>query len=122
MICLINKECVPNKREDLSLSAFNMITVINELKTLAKYISCKCKCKFDGRKCNSNQKWNKDKCWCECKKLKEHHVCEKDYIWNPATCSCENGKYLAGIDDSVITCDEVIEETNTVSRNFNEKM
>ena len=62
MICLINKECVPNKREDLSLSAFNMITVINELKTLAKYISCKCKCKFDGRKCNSNQKWNKDKC------------------------------------------------------------
>ena len=37
----------------------------------------------------------------------------KYYIWNPATCSCENGKYLASIiDDSVIMCYEIIEETN----------
>ena len=43
--------------------------------------------------------------------------------WNPATCSCENGKYLASIiDDSVITCDEVIEEeTKTVRTNFIER-
>ena len=34
-----------------------MITWINELKTLTKYVSYKCKCKFDGRKCNSNQEW-----------------------------------------------------------------
>ena len=27
-----------------------MITRINEWKTLAKHISCKCKCKFDGIK------------------------------------------------------------------------
>ena len=34
---------------------------------------------------------------------------EKCYIWNPATCNCENGKYLESImDDSVITCDEII--------------
>ena len=47
---------------------------------------------------------------------------EKDYIWNPATCSCENDKYLASIiDDSVITCDEIIEETNSIPTNFNEK-
>ena len=47
---------------------------------------------------------------------------KKDKIWNPATCSCENGKYLASInDDSVITCDEIIEETKTVPTNFNEK-
>ena len=26
-----------------------MITRINESKTLTKHISCKCKCKFDGR-------------------------------------------------------------------------
>ena len=53
--------------------------------------------------------------------VKKRHVCEKDYIWNPATRSCENGKYLASImDDSVITCDEIIEET-TFSTNFNEK-
>ena len=33
----------------------------------------------------------------------------KKYVWNPGTCNCENGKYLASImDDSVITCDELI--------------
>ena len=37
-------------------------------------------------------------------------ICEKDYIRNPSTWSCENGKYLATIiDDSVITCDHIIE-------------
>ena len=45
-----NKVCVPNKTEDLNLRVFNMITGINESKTLAKHISCECKCKFDGRK------------------------------------------------------------------------
>ena len=41
---------------------------------------------------------------------KKSHVYEKDYVWNPATCNCENGKCLASImDDSVITCDEIIE-------------
>ena len=68
---------------------------------------------------NSNQKWNNDKCWCQCEK---HHICEKDYISNPATCSCYNDKYVASIiDNSVITCDEIIEETKTVPRNFNEQ-
>ena len=38
-----------NKIEDLNLSTFNMITEINELKTLTKHISCKCKYKLDGR-------------------------------------------------------------------------
>ena len=102
---------------------FNIITGINEWKTLAKRISCECKCKFDGRKCNSNQKLNDDKCLCECKK---HNVCEKEYILNPVTCS----KYLANItDDLVIMCDEIIdaevksyyEETKTITTNFNEK-
>ena len=97
-----------------------MITRKNESKILTNDISCKCKCKFGGRKCNSNQKWNNDKCCCKCKK---HHICEKDYIWNPATRSCKNGKYLASIidDDSVITCDEIIEQTKTIPTNFNEK-
>ena len=48
---LSNKACVMNKIEDLNLSAFNMITEINELKTLTKHISCKCKYKLDGTKC-----------------------------------------------------------------------
>ena len=53
---LPNKVCAWNKTEDLNLSVFNMITGINESKTLWKHVSCKCKCKFDGGKCNSNQK------------------------------------------------------------------
>ena len=56
-----------------------MITGINEPKTLTKDISFECKCKFDRRKCNSNQWWNDDKCQCECKK---RYVFEKDYVWN----------------------------------------
>ena len=66
-----NKVCFPNKTADLNLSVSNMITGINE---------CLCKCKFDGRKHNSNQKCYNDKCWWECKK---HHICEKSYTWNP---------------------------------------
>ena len=117
---LSNKVCVPNKTEYLNLNVFNLIAGVNELKTLTKHISWDCKCKFDGRKCNSNQKWNNDKCQCECKK---HHISEKVYIWNPATCSCKNGKYLANIiDNSVITCDEIMDaETKAVTTNFNKE-
>ena len=54
---LSNKVCVSDKTEDLNLSVFNMITkMTNESKTLTTHISCKCKCKFDDRKSNSNQK------------------------------------------------------------------
>ena len=49
---LSNKVCVPNKIEPLILSLFSMITGINEWKTLARHLYCKCKCKFDGIKCN----------------------------------------------------------------------
>ena len=48
---LSHSVCVPNVTESLHL-IFNMITAINELKTLNKHILCKSKCKFDGRKCN----------------------------------------------------------------------
>ena len=43
-----------------------------------------------GKKCDSNQWWNKE-FRCECTK---YHVCEKGYIWSPSKCICENGKYL----------------------------
>ena len=124
---LSNKMYVPNKTEDLNLNEFNMITEINESKTLTKHISYECKCKFDGIKCNSNQNRNNDKCRRQCKK---HHTCGKDYIWNPATCSYKNGKFITSIvDNLIITCDEIIdaeaksyeEETKTVTTNFNEK-
>ena len=100
-----NKVCVLNKTENLNQIVFNMTTVINKLKTLTKLISCKCKCRFDGRKCNSNKKRNNEKCWYECKK---HNLCEKDYIWNPAIYIYQNGKYLANImDDLMINCNEI---------------
>ena len=49
-------------------------------------------------------------------------MCKKDYIWNPTTWSFENAKYLATItENSVITCDKIIEETKTLTVGFNEK-
>ena len=48
------------------------------------------------------------------------HICEKDYIWNSATRSYENGKYLTNMTDSVVTYDEIIEETKNVLKHFNE--
>ena len=86
---LSNKMCVPNKTEDLDIYALNMLTGISESKILLEHVSCECKYKFDGRKCNSDQKWNINKCRCKCKK---HYVCEYGYIWNPATCRCKNGQ------------------------------
>ena len=73
-----------------------------------KHVSWKWKCNFDGRKCNSKQKWNNGKCQCECKNSEEYDLCKKDYIWNAITCSCKNVKYLTSIiDNSVIACDEI---------------
>ena len=80
--------CVPNITEDLNLSVLNMITGINKSKTWAKHTSCKCKCKFDGRKCVSDHWWSNNKCRCESKKL---HVCEKDDIWNSSACRWKDG-------------------------------
>ena len=71
---LSNKVCVLNKTEHLNLSMFNIITGILEWRTLTNHISCEYKCRFDGRKCNSDQCWNNNKYRCECIK---RHLCEK---------------------------------------------
>ena len=93
---------------------FNIIRGINELKPLAKHISCKCKCRFDGKKCNSDQWWNNDKCQYECKKC---HACEKDYVWNPETSNSENGKDLASImDDSALNHQQVGQWSKTLMK------
>ena len=93
---LSNKVCVPEKTKDFTTHVFNMIAGIFSTKVILR----KCKLKFDGRKCNSNQKWNDGKCRCESKK---HDICEKIYIRKPNTCSCENGKNLANVtNDSLI--------------------
>ena len=103
---LSNRLCVPDKIEVLNLNVFNMITGINESKTLTKHISCNCECKFGGSKCNSNQKCNNGKCQYECI---NYQTCIENYSWNPNTYICENGKYSGSItvtDNSAIMCDE----------------
>ena len=55
---LSNKVYIPNNTD---LSVFNMITSINQSKTLTKHISCEYKCRFDGKTCYSNQLSNNDK-------------------------------------------------------------
>ena len=57
---------------------------------------------------------------------------QKSCIWNLSTCTCKNGRYAENIiDNSVITCDEVIETTKinlaktvpskSIPTNFKEK-
>ena len=47
---LSNNVCVPNETEDLNLHVFNMIKGINKSRKLTNHLSCKCECKFHGRK------------------------------------------------------------------------
>ena len=102
---LSTKKCVASKTKDINVKAFNIITRMN---------------KYNSITCNSNQKWNNDKCQCECK---NYQKCKEDYSWNPSRCTCKNSKYLRIItDDSKIVCDEIIYvmdilPTNTMSPN-----
>ena len=75
-----NKVCVTNETEGLTLHVFNMITGINESRTLTKHIPFKCEFKFDGGKCNLNQKWNNSTCRCESVKIQKK-ICVKEVIF-----------------------------------------
>ena len=100
------KICVSKETKNLNVKVFNVLTIKNEAKTMAKQFSCDYKCKFNSTTCNSNQKWNNKTCQCE---SKNYHKCEKGYSWNPSKCICDNSKYLKSIaDTSGITCDEII--------------
>ena len=80
------------KQKDVNVKVFkiyNMIRRMNEVKTLAKHSSCNCKCKFNGTTCNSNEKWNNNKCKFEYKK---YRAFKKDCTWNSSTCFCENNR------------------------------
>ena len=90
-----------------------MITNKNEVKAMAKHISCDCKCKFNSTKCNSNQKWKNETCKCKCQ---NYHKCKKHNCWKPSTCICENCKYLKSIADTlVIEFDKIISVMDIVS-------
>ena len=64
----------------------NMCDGINESRTLAKHISCDCRCGFDGRKCNWRQRRNNSN------EPIKHGACEEDYAWNHRPCACECDK------------------------------
>ena len=117
---LSNNICILNRREDLNLNVFNMITGINESETLTKQISCEYECKMEqnGTSLYVDQNVSQinggvTSVDVSVKKILE---CEQ-YFWNPAACNCENGKYLASImDDSTNICEKDnkrnIKETN----------
>ena len=99
---LSTKICVPSETNNVNVKVFNKMARIYEAKKLIKYISCDYKWKFSTTTCNSDQKWNNDKCQCECEK---YLTCKKNY----STCICENSRYLKSIaDDSVIECEKVV--------------
>ena len=53
---LSSKIYVPKEKKIKAFKAFNMVTNKNKVKTVAKHISCDCKCKFSSTTCNSNKK------------------------------------------------------------------
>ena len=59
------KICVPKETKDINVKAFNTITNKNEAKTMTKFISFDCKCKFNSTTYNLNQKRNNKLCHCE---------------------------------------------------------
>ena len=58
---LSTKIYVLSKTKDINVNVFNMITSINEAKTMMKHAPYDCKCKVNSTTCNSNQKLNNDK-------------------------------------------------------------
>ena len=88
----------PNKIEEEYFNIFITITGISEIKTLIKHIWCNGRYKFDGGKCNSNQKLNNGKGRCECKNPIKYQLCKIDYVWHVSKCECnkyyEIDKYL----------------------------
>ena len=126
---LSNKIFVPNKTAHLDLSAFNMITGINESKILTKHMSCEFKCKFDNRKSNSNKKRKMLNVYVSTK-IQKNIMHMKKIILGILLHVAKNGEYLvSSIDDSIITNDKIINDadsvsttiTSTVSTNFHNK-
>ena len=110
---LLSRISILSKTEDVNLNVFNMITRINELKTLRKHISYDYKCKSDDKKCNSSQKWNNELYRCECKNQPKHLVCKNDNVWNPSAIN----RYLKSIANNlVIRRDEI---TDTITKFYN---
>ena len=109
----------------LSRSVACLANFSDRIKTLSKHVSCGCKCKFDSKKCNFNQKWKSSKCRCDCKSSIKYHVWKEDYGRNRSMCNCEIVEYLKYYtfmksNDLVITYDETIDAVATSYDNLPE--
>ena len=101
-------KCVPNKTEDLNIHFFNMITEKNESKIVTKIYHANVNVNLmeeNQIQSNSNQKWHNDKCRCECKNIVYVKKIIFGFLLHVVV------KMVNIIDDSAITCDEIIEET-----------
>ena len=81
---------VPNDTEDLNLYLVNMITGINESKTLTKRISCTFECKFYNKNL-TRIKIIIISVSVSSKIQKEHHVSKKLYL---ESCNMQLQKYM----------------------------
>ena len=82
-----------------------MITGINESNTLTKHISCECKCKFDGKKCNQINGGITINVDVSAKNV----MYLKKIIFETLLHVVVKMEKFSIIDDLAITCDEVIE-------------
>ena len=76
---LLKKACVSDKTENLNLNVFNMITGINQSRTLTKYIHVNANASLmveSVTRIKSGTTINV----CMSKYSKQHRVCEKNYI------------------------------------------
>ena len=116
---------LPDVVKNINIKVFNIMSTINETRQVKWHDTCKCKCRLDACVCNSQQRWNKDKCRCECNELIEKGIRDKRFIWNPSNCKrechelCDVGEYLDNenfkcrkrlIDKLIKKCTENIDE------------
>ena len=91
----------PDIIKNINVKVFNLISRINETRSIIWHETCKCVCRLTSAICNSRQIWNEDRRRCECKEdLIDKRICDKGYIWNPSNWGCEcdkscgRGEYL----------------------------
>ena len=79
--------CVTNIVKHMNVKVFNLISGINETRSLVQHELCKIICTLNQILSNSNKKWNHGGCRCDCKD--DWSSCKDDYMSNPITCDCQ---------------------------------
>ena len=93
IVALHARVYVPNKLKYMSAKAFNLMSKVNETRSIVRYESCECTCGLNESVCNSKQRFNHDECWCNCKELDDWGFCKNDYVnMNLSRCDCECNK------------------------------